>query len=397
VAPTRCAHCDGTDLTVVDVLVEEKLDVRSHQRRRVTRRKTCLCKDCGHRTTGEAPPAPFAASKVTCEWLAWLVVQKFQLVVPLDRVRRYLGLQGITLSMSFLVSQIQAAAELLEAIDGEHWKQLRSGDHLASDATGFKVQIPKVGLHAGHLELYHWGDVAVFQYEPEKGGETLASKLKKYQGTLLVDAESRYNDVFRDGRVIEAGCNAHGRRKFRDAEAAQPTLAAEGGRYIASWFEADEKGRLEGHKGDALRTWRQQHIRPLVDDFRRWMDAVQPTLPPDDDVAKVIRYYRNHWAALTRFLEDPELPLDNSKSEREFQFVAKLRLNSLFAGSTEGAHRSAVLLGIAATCRRLGVDLGAYLTWVFVRTGTHAKKYNLSAAEMTPAAYQRAHASVVAA
>ena len=391
VVPDVCAHCNGTDLAVIDEVVEEKLDVRSHQRRRITRRKTCRCKACGLRTTGEAPPSPFQGSKVTCEWLAWLVVQKFQLVVPLDRVRRYLGVQGLALSMSFLVTQIEAAASLLEAIDGEHWKQLLAGSHLASDATGFKVQVPKVGLHHGHIEVFHWHDVAVFQYEPEKGGETLASKLGKFRGTLQVDAESRHNGVFADGRVTEAGCNAHGRRKFKDAEGSQPVLAKEGGRFVSSWFDADEEGRREGHTGDALRTWRQQRIRPLVDDFRRWMDAVQPTLPPDDAVAKVIRYYRNHWEALTRFVDDPELPLDNSASEREFQFVAKLRLNSLFAGGTEGAHRAAVLLGIAATCRRAGVDLGAYLTWVFVRVGTHAHKYNLSAAELTPAAYRRAH------
>jgi hypothetical protein len=121
------------------------------------------------------------------------------------------------------------------------------------------------------------------------------------------------------------------------------------------------------------------------------MDAVQPTLIPSDPLAKVLQYYRNHWTKLMRFLDDPNaIPIDNSASEREFQPVAKLRLNSLFAGGTEGAHRVCVLLGIAATCRRLGVDLEAYLTWVFVRRGTHRHKYNLSAADLTPAAYKRA-------
>jgi hypothetical protein len=104
----------------------------------------------------------------------------------------------------------------------------------------------------------------------------------------------------------------------------------------------------------------------------------------------VLLYYRRHWAALTRFLDDPELPLDNSKTEREFQLVAKLRLNCLFAGGTEGAHRAAVLLGISATCRRLKIDLQRYLTWVFERNGTHRHKYLLSAAELTPAAYKAA-------
>lgn len=90
-----------------------------------------------------------------------------------------------------------------------------------------------------------------------------------------------------------------------------------------------------------------------------------------------------------RFLDDPNLPLDNSASEREFQVVAKLWLNVLFAGGTEGAHRAAVLLGIAATCRRVGVDFEDYQTWVYVRRGTHRDKYDLAAADLTPAAYKR--------
>ena len=121
------------------------------------------------------------------------------------------------------------------------------------------------------------------------------------------------------------------------------------------------------------------------------MDAVEPTLTPSDPVARTLRYYRNHWDGLTRFLHDPDLPLDNSASEREFQHVAKIRLNSLFAGGTEGAHRAAVLLGIVATCRRSGIDPLSYLTWAFERQGTHAKRYGLSAPELTPAAYKALH------
>lgn len=72
--------------------------------------------------------------------------------------------------------------------------------------------------------------------------------------------------------------------------------------------------------------------------------------------------------------------------------VAKLRLNSLFAGSTEGAHRAATLLGVAATCRSLGVDTVAYLVWAFTRLGTHRDVYGLSAAELTPAAFAQTRA-----
>jgi hypothetical protein len=74
-----------------------------------------------------------------------------------------------------------------------------------------------------------------------------------------------------------------------------------------------------------------------------------------------VGYYQRHHQALFRFIDDANVPIDNSATEREFQNVAKLRLNVLFAGSTEGAHRACVLLGIVATCRTLGMPVQAYL------------------------------------
>jgi hypothetical protein len=120
-----------------------------------------------------------------------------------------------------------------------------------------------------------------------------------------------------------------------------------------------------------------------------------PPDQPDSDARRTglsdgyaVRYYRNHKDALFRFIDDPDVPIDNSPTEREFQNVAKLRLNMLFAGSTEGAHRACVLLGIAATCRALGVPIQAYLAWAFERLGTHRDVYGLSLEEMTPAAFK---------
>ncbi len=120
--PEACQDCGRTDFEWVDEVVEAKLHVvQSHQRQRVVRRKTGCCKHCGTRTTARSLPAPFARSKATCEWLAWLVHQKFSMLLPLDRVRRDLKTKGIPLAMSYLVTQIERAADLLGAVDGEHW------------------------------------------------------------------------------------------------------------------------------------------------------------------------------------------------------------------------------------------------------------------------------------
>jgi len=262
---------------------------------------------------------------------------------------------------------------------------------MATDGTGIKVLIPGLSAaHDGYVELYRKPLCAVFQYAAHKGSDEVVAKLAQFRGTLTADAEHRFNAVYETGRVLEAGCNAHGRRKFRDAEDTQPDLAKEGGAFIAAMYVAEDTARKGGLEGPALRAHRQASIRPIADNFASWLAAVEPTLLPSDPLTSAVGYYRRHWDALTRFIDDPQLPIDNSPTEREFQNFAKLRLNMLFAGSTEGAHRAGVLLGIVATCRAIGVPVEAYLAWAFERLGTHREHYGLALEQITPAAFKAA-------
>ncbi len=395
--PSQCAQCGGTELDVVDEVVEEKLHVvKEHQRRRVVKRTTCRCRTCLARTTPASLPAPYERSKVTCDWLAWFVHQKFGLLAPLDRIRRDLAERGIPLAMGTLVNFVERAADLLAPVDGVHWKQLLAGSWMATDGTGLKVLVPGLpAAHDGYIELYRDDTRAVFQYEPTKASAEVVAKLASFVGTLTADAEHRFNAVYASGRVIEAGCNAHGRRKYRDAEATQPVLATEGGAFISAMYVAEDDARKRGLVGDDLLAHRQGRIRPVLDDFATWLAAVEPTLLPSDPLRTAVAYYKNHWAALTRFVDDPDVPIDNSPTEREFQNVAKLRLNMLFAGSTEGAHRACVLLGIIATCRAVRVPSQAYLTWAFERLGTHRDQFGLAVEDMTPAAFKATLSALV--
>lgn len=389
--PDACGHCGSTALDAADELVEEKLHVvKEHQRRRVVKRTTCRCRACGGRTTPRSLPAPYLRSKVTGEWLAWLVATKFSLLTPLDRTRRDLKERGVPMAMGTLVSFIERAADLLAPIDGLHWQQLLASAWMATDGTGLKVLVPGLpAAHNGYIELYRNLSCAVFQYEADKGSEALAGKLQAFCGTLTADAEHRLNVLYESGRVLEAGCNAHGRRKFEDAEATQPVLAAEGGGFIAAMYVEETRAQELGLVGEALVEHRRRFIRPLADQLERWCDAVAPTLLPSEPLAAAVGYYQRHKVALFRFIDDANVPIDNSPTEREFQNVAKLRLNALFAGSTEGAHRACVLLGIVATCRTVGVPVQAYLAWAFERLGTHRDVFGLPLEAMTPAAFKK--------
>src|SRR5262249_15494484 len=134
-------------------------------------------------------PAPYERSKMTCDWLAWLVTSKFSLLMPLDRVRRDLKERGVPLAMGSLVSFIERAADLLAPVDGVHWRHLLASSWMATDGTGLKVLVPELpAAHDGYIELYRNRDCAVFQYEADKSSTHVTAKLRPFRGTLTADA-----------------------------------------------------------------------------------------------------------------------------------------------------------------------------------------------------------------
>jgi hypothetical protein len=149
---------------------------------------------------------------------------------------------------------------------------------MATDGTGLKVIVPGLpSAHDGYIELYRDKRTAVFQYEADKSSDAVLSKLRPFHGTLTADAEHRFNAVYATGRVIESGCNAHGRRKFRDAEETQPVLATEGGAFIGAIYGAEEQAQKLGLTGDALREHRQRFIRLLGDNYTSpWTTITSP-------------------------------------------------------------------------------------------------------------------------
>jgi transposase len=383
-----CSSCGGR---VLKRDVEETVvytAVHSYVRRRIIRRDRVRCADprCGAATTAPMPPMPCERALYDCSFLAWLVTMKFGYMMPLDRIAELLASQGVFIAMGTLVELIARAAELVDAIDGEHMKQLRAGKYMGFDGTGLKVLIPgQSEAWDGYLEVYVRDEVTVFLFDLTKHADELQDRLSGLTAVLVTDAESR-NKAGAPNATF-AHCNAHVVRAFREAERAQPVLAREGRSYLEAIYRVEREAQALGLVGDALRE-RRQSCRPILERFHAWLvEVAEGDLPPSDPVRKTARYYLRHWDGLTRFVDDPDLPLDNNAAEREFQRHAKLRLAALFAGSVEGAHRWATLLGVVRTAQKYKLDVKAYLTWVFERRGTHKARFGLRAKDLTPAAY----------
>lgn len=385
-----CGHCGSTELLARDTEKTERLDaVATIAKIRLDIRGVVRCKKCGKTTTAESAPLPCEKAKFTCAFLAFIVTMKFGLLVPLDRIRRLLASQGIDLAESTLVAMIDLASELAAPIDGEHWKQLKAQPCISIDATGLKVLVKGLPVAwDAYLDVFNADKIAVYQFALTKHSDDLAAMFHGFRGTVMCDAESRMNAIFEQEAIKRANCNAHPRRAFRDAEAVQPALAKEAGKFLANMYAHERRALDDGLVGEALRDRRQAMIRPIANAFRAWL-LKRDTLLPTDAFGKAVRYYLKHFEGLTRFIDDPDLPIDNNPSERAFQDHAKLRLNSLFAGSPEGGRRWALLLGIVTTAKRHGLDVQAYLTWMFERRGTWKKRLGMTAAQLTPAAYEQ--------
>lgn len=385
-----CANCGSTQLLARDTEQRVRIDaVETIARLRKEVLEVVICKECGHTTTAPPPSLPCPRAKFTCGFLAWLVTMKFLWLVPLNRICEILKSQGIILPKGTVVRLIDLAATLAAPIDGVHWKQLKARPCLLTDATGLKVQIKGVPeTWDAVLDVFNGDETTVYQFALTKHGDEIAALLRGFEGVVMCDAESRLNELCRLEGVQRANCNAHPRRMFRDAEASQPILARQAGQFLTRMYLIEHRAAAEGLSGPTLLDRRQAETQPIVDAFKIWLLAHEHLLP-SDPLGKAVRYYLRHFDDLTRFVSDPDVPIDNNPSERAFQDHARLRLNSLFAGSAEGGRRWAILLGIVTTAKRHGLDVQTYLTWMFERRGTRKRDYGLRAADLTPAAYKQ--------
>ena len=112
---------------------------------------------------------------------------------------------------------------------------------------------------------------------------------------------------------------------------------------------------------------RQERIKPLVAALRVVLDEALRRLSPKSVMAVAIAYGTKRWAALTRFIGDGRLEIDNNIAERSLRSIAIGRKNWLFAGSKAGGERAAAIYTVIETCKMNGVGPQAYIADVIAK------------------------------
>jgi hypothetical protein len=219
----------------------------------------------------------------------------------------------------------------------------------------------------------------VYDYTPDRSRAGPLRFLGEWRGTLQADAYPGYDELHRQG-VVEAGCWAHARRKFVEAQTTGGEAALLALAHIRGLYEIERELKEEAKACDldraafhALRAQcRADQAKPKLAALSDWLDQQAERNLPKSPLGEAIGYARNQWAALNRYADDGALEIDNNASERALRRVAVGRKNWLFAGSDTGGERAAIVYSLIATCQRHGVEPWAYLYDVLKRLPTHS-------------------------
>ncbi len=244
-----------------------------------------------------------------------------------------------------------------------------------ADETPVKLLVPGRGkTKTAYVWVYRTTDfvaqrAVLFDFAMSRAGEHPQRVLKGFSGTLVTDDYCGYHRLQSICGITAALCMAHVRRKFFDAhKLTDSEIAGRAVLRIAKLYEIER----EAHQLDpaARVLLRQQRSRPLVDALHTWLIEQRGKLAKADATAKAIDYALSNWRALTRFLDDGDVPIDNNAAENAIRPIAIGRKNWLFVGSQQAGERAANIMSLIESVKLNGHDAWAYIKDVLERLPT---------------------------
>jgi transposase len=358
-------------------------------------RETLSC-GCGEYViTAETPLKWLEKSQYSPSLIAHLVVAKCADSIPLYRLEKDFNRIGLPLRRSTMTDLFHRAAELLSPLVNRLLELIRAAEIVRADETSKKV------MAQGHCRTgFIWTfrarvpePLIGYVFASNRSGETPRRILGTSRGKLVVDGYTGYNTVVdTDGRQ-RVGCHAHLRRYFFEALPTATLEAKTALDFILDLYRVEHFARDAGIAGTAehlkLRRTKSAAIRAS---FKDWIDRMRGETPPKSPLGQALRYAINQWEHLGRFLDDPEVPLDNNESESALRRVALGRKNFLFVGSDEAGGNLAGLYSLVATCEANDVNPIEYLVDVLPRLNTHpaSKVDELLPHRWTPVSHREA-------
>jgi len=327
-----------------------------------------------------------------------VIAAKYFYHLPFYRQQDLFASSGWTPSRGTL-SNIEAAVEFtLRPLAGFLRSLMKQDRTIGCDDTGVLLITPKAmpdlrdhprgerigevlekAIAAGKpsIKANMWGyyasrlPVVAFDFTVSRHRDGPDEVLADFQGNVLGDCWSGFQkiDVRSDSRITFAACWAHARRKIEECHGAFPLQVAKLESLIRMLYDVEDQIKtLDESARHSRRQSLSRHVLGLIERYLESEAMSAPRVLPKSNLGQAAAYVRRHWTALSRFVDDASIPIDNNDCEQLMKRVAVGRKNWLFKGSLAAGERAANLMTIIASAVRNDLDVGAYLQDVLQRT-----------------------------
>jgi transposase len=325
------------------------------------------CRHCEQHATkvtikqAPVPASPIPKSFATPSLLSQIITSKYQYGLPLYRQENLFKEYGIPLSRQTMSSWLLKCADLLKPLYDKLHQILLLQGVIQADETTLKV------IESDKAKCYMWlyctgtdspgnnyseiPNIVLYDFHESRASQCAITFLQGHSGYLQVDGYQGYEST----QATLAGCWAHARRKFKEADIVQGKGKPKAGK--ATWAISHIKKlyRIEALIKDKTpvekQVYRTEHATPLLEEYKTWLDKSILQVPPKSALGKALAYSLNQWPKLTRYLEDGHLNIDNNRAERAIKPFVIGRKNWLFSNTTSGANASSILYSIVETAK----------------------------------------------
>jgi transposase len=321
----------------------------------------CACN--GAVVTAPGPAQVIPGGRYAPAFAVGVAVAKYTDHLPLERQVRMMARDGLIVDSQTLWDQLQAMARHLEPTYVALGRRALAAPVINVDETRWAI-MGAAKPAAGTVWGVYAPAVAFYRILSGKSTEEGRKVLGDYRGTVVADGYAVYDVLARAGPGFTlAHCWAHAKRKYDEIAEQWPSACAEIGALIGELY-AIERLVPGPFPGDAAaqtlrQQLRQERSKPLLDRIWHWA-TVQVGLPRSD-FGKAVRYMLERWAGLTRFVDDPRVPLDNNAAERALRGPVVGRKNHYGSRSLRGTHVAALFYTLCETAKLGGLDPHAYL------------------------------------
>lgn len=354
-------HRMGEECSEKLTFIPAKIEVEVHIRPKYS------CRTCEKTGTeveikmAPMPPSPIPKGISTPSLLSQIITNKFQYGLPLYRQESLFNHHGIELSRQTMSGWVIQCAKLFQVLYALLRVCLLKQPVIMADETTLKV------IHSDKSRCYMWvyctgsdapddsgiPNIVLYDFQASRGGQCAVDFLAGYDEYLQVDGYAGYHST----QATLVGCWAHARRKFMEAQTAQPKgktgKANWAINHIAKLYKIEKE--FKGHSPEEKHRIRQAQSRPLLEAYKDWLDKSVLQVPPSTALGKAIQYSLNQWEKLSRYIDDGHLSIDNNRAERAVKPFVIGRKNWLFSNTANGAQSSAMLYSIVETAKANGL------------------------------------------